>query len=71
MEVRSFAKVFVELQDARHEADYAHESESDYLKPDVLATITKAEEAIDQFEQADAGHRRGFAVQVLFKRRQP
>ena len=69
MEIRSFAKAFVELQDARHEADYALDGQ--YLKPDVLAIITRAEEAIDRFEQADVRHRRSFAVHVLFKRRQP
>ena len=69
MEIRSFAKAFVELQDARHEADYALDGQ--YLKPDVLAIIIRAGEAIDRFEQADVRHRRGFAVHVLFKRRQP
>ena len=69
MEIRSFAKAFVELQGARHEADYALEGQ--YLKPDVLAIITRAEEAIDRFEQADVRHRRSFAIHVLFKRRQP
>ena len=68
-EIRSFAKAFVELQDARHEADYAPEGQ--YLKPDVLAMIIRAEEAIDRFDQADTRRRRGFAVHVLFKRRQP
>ena len=69
MEIRSFAKAFVELQGARHEADYALEGQ--YLKPDVLAIITRAEEVIGRFEQADVRHRRSFAVHVLFKRRQP
>ena len=69
MEIRSFAKAFVELQGARHEADYALEGQ--YLKPDVFAIITRAEEAINKFEQADVRPRRRFAVHVLFKRRQP
>ena len=68
-EIRNFAKTFVDLQDARHQADYAPEGQ--YLKPDVLAIIIQAEEAIDQFEQADVRRRRSFAVHVLFKRRQP
>ena len=67
MEIRSFAKAFVDLQDARHQADYAPESR--YLKPDVLAIIDTVEEAIDRFEQADVRHQRSFAVHVLFKRR--
>ena len=33
--IRSFAETFVDSQDARHEADYALESQ--YLKPDILA----------------------------------
>ena len=69
MEIRAFAKAFVDLQDARHQADYALVGQ--YSKPDVLATIDAAEDAIGQFEQVDDRHRRGFAVHVLFKRRQP
>ena len=69
MEIRDFAEIFADLQGARHEADYAHEGE--YAKPDVLAIITRVEEVIDQFKQADIRQRRGFAVHVLFKRRQP
>ena len=68
-EIHSFAETFVDLQGARHEADYALEGQ--YLKPDVLAIIDTAEDAINDFEQADVRHRRGFAVHVLFKRRQP
>ena len=69
VEIRNFAETFVDLQEARHEADYALEGE--YSKPDVLAIITRAEEAIDRCEQADVRHRRGFAVHVLFERRRP
>ena len=69
VEIRDFADTFIDLQQARQQADYAHEGE--YSKPDVLATINEAENAISKFEQADVRHRRGFAVHVLFKRRQP
>ena len=69
MEIRRFAEMFVDLQEARHEADYALEGE--YSKPDVLAIINRAGDAINEFEQAGVRHRRGFAVHVLFKRRQP
>ena len=69
MEIRRFAEMFVDLQEARHEADYALEGE--YSKPDVLAIIHRAWNAINEFEQAGVQHRRGFAVHVLFKRRQP
>ena len=68
-EIRRFAEAFVELQKARQQADYALEHE--LSKPDVLATIDTAEDAIVEFEQADARHRRSFAVHMLFKRRQP
>ena len=40
-------------------------------RPDALATINEAENAISKFEQADVRHQRRFAVHVLFKRRQP
>ena len=69
MEIRNFAQTFVDLQEARHQADYALEGQ--YYKMDVLVTIEAAENAIDQFEQADVQHQRRFAVHVLFKRRQP
>ena len=67
--VRSFAKTFVDLQEARHEADYARDGQ--YLKPDVLAKIDAAEDTINEFEQADLRHRRSFAIHIFFKRRQP
>ena len=38
-------------------------------KADVQAVIDRVEDAIAAFEQVDAGHRRAFAVHVLFKRR--
>ena len=69
MEIHSFAKTFVEFQDARHEADYALEGQ--YIEVNVLAIINRAEGAISRFEQVDVRHRRGFAVHVLFKRRPP
>ena len=67
--IRYFAETFVDLQGARHEADYALEGE--YSKLDVLAIINTAEDAVNEFEQADVRPRRGFVVHVLFKRRQP
>ena len=65
--IHSFSKAFVELQGARHDADYALESEC--RKQDVLAIINTAEGAINEFEQAEAQYRRGFVIHVLFKRR--
>ena len=67
-EIRNFAETFVELQGARHEADYALEGE--YFKSDVLALVDTAEDAVNEFGQADVRRQRGFAVHVLFKRRQ-
>ena len=67
--IRNFAEAFVDLQGARHEADYALEGE--YSKPDVLAIINTAEDTINEFEQTDVRPRRGFVVHVLFKRRRP
>ena len=67
--VRTFGDTFVDLQKARQQADYAHEGE--YSKPDALDVIDTVEDVINDFEQADIGDRRSFAVHVLFKRRQP
>ena len=65
-EIHRFGGTFADLQGARHEADYSLEDE--YSKPNVLAIINRAEDAINAFGQADVRHRRGFAVHVLFKR---
>ena len=69
-EVRYFANVFVVLQVQRQKADYALDAPA-YEKSDVLGYIATAERAIDRFEQADVGARRGFAAHVLFKQRSP
>ena len=69
MAVQRFAKVFIELQKARQKADYAFEGA--YFRHEVLVVIDTAEDVMDRFEQVDVRHRRGFAVHVLFKRRQP
>lgn len=66
-EVQRFADRFVDLQGARHQADYALDGRQ--TKPDVLAVISAAEMAISWLEDADARHRRRFAAHVLFKRR--
>ncbi len=66
-EVRGFADTFAALQKARQRADYALDSR--YEKADVQGVIDRVEDAIAAFEQVDAGHRRAFAVHVLFKRR--
>ena len=67
-EIRYFAKVFVELQVERQQADYALDAPA-YEKSDVLDRIAFAEQAIGRFEQADVEARRGFAAHVLFRQR--
>ena len=69
-EIRDFAKVFVELQKARQEADYALDMDA-YRKSDVLRRIASAEQATSRFEQADVAARRAFAAHVLFRQRSP
>ena len=70
VEIRAFAKAFVELQIERQQADYALDA-ADYQKSDVLDYIVSAERAISWFEQADDVDRRSFATQVLFRQRSP
>ena len=68
MEIRDFAKAFVELQKARQEADYALDTPA-YQKSDVLGQIVSAELAIREFEQAAMDAKRGFVAHVLFRQR--
>ena len=70
VEIRDFAKAFVELQMARQEADYVLDTAA-YRKSDVLGYIVSAERAISRFEQADVAARRAFAAHVLFRQRSP
>ena len=66
-EVQYFAETFVILQDTGRRADYA--LEGSYYQLNVLANIDRAEDAIAQFERADARDRRDFATYVLFRQR--
>ena len=68
VEIRNFAKTFVELQIARQQADYALRPEA-YTKSDVLVYIASAEWAIGELDRADVGARRGFAVHALLRQR--
>ena len=70
VEIRDFAKAFVELQVERQQADYVLDAGA-YEKSDVLRRIASAEQAISRFEQADVDARRGFAAHVLFRQRSP
>ena len=67
-EIQLFAGMFNDLQDIRQRADYALDGR--YDKAEVLAEIGRAEDAIAWLEAADLHHRRRFAADVLFKRRQ-
>ena len=68
-EIQEFTETFVDLQKARHWADYSYEAK--YDKQDTLTAIKKAENAIGQLEGADIEQRRGFVAHMLFKRRLP
>ena len=68
-EIQEFAKKFIALQNARHQADYAYDA--NYDRQDTLAAIDRADDAISQIEGASIDHRRGFVVHLLFKRRRP
>ena len=63
-EIRDFADQFVRMQRLRHLADYdPFERFSRYA---VSQYIDETKAAIAEFEQADRGDRRAFAVFVLF-----
>lgn len=68
--VQSFARSFVMVQKARHQADYSLDTDP-YRKSEVLAYIASAEAAIHGLEQVDVSSRRAFAAHVLFRQRQP
>ena len=68
-EIQEFAKKFVALQNARHQADYSREAS--YDRQDTLAAIDRAAGAISQLEGASNHDRCGFVVHLLFKRRVP
>lgn len=59
-----FAKIFVELQEIRHDADY-HPFVR-FAKVEVLNNIAKARDAVQAFEAESDKDRRAFAVYVLF-----
>lgn len=64
VEIRNFAAVFVEMQDERHEADYAPDAE--FSKADVIRYVNQAENAIAAFGSVNLAQRRAFAVHILF-----
>ena len=70
VEIRDFAKAFVELQIERQQADYALDT-SVYQKSDVLDLYCLSGTAIGRFEQADHAAKRAFAAKMLFRQRSP
>lgn len=66
-DIVSFAGSFVELQEARHRADY--DPGARYARPDVLALIAACELAIGKLQSASRADRKAFAVWVLFQRK--
>ena len=66
-EVKEFARVFVENQGYRNQADY--NPLFDFSSSDVSQIIEDAEIAIDNFLSAPAPIRRAFAVTVLLRNR--
>ena len=68
-EIQEFADAFVDLQKARHRADYSYDVT--YDRNDTLTAIDRASDAIDQLDRVSIHHRRGFVAHLLFKRRSP
>lgn len=64
---RSFARLFADLQDERHAADY--DPGWSCFKSDITSRIRDAESAIDDFESLGLKARRAFAAHVLFRKR--
>lgn len=62
-EIRSFARLFVEMQGQRHSADYGPDAVFDKFQ--VLQDIDDTEAAINRFNEAPRQDRRAFAIYVL------
>lgn len=66
-DIKDCADAFVELQKARHDADYDPRHRP--TRADALAAVHMAREAIEKLRRTPVNHRRAFAVQVLMKKR--
>ena len=66
-EIRAFARIFVERQGHRSQADY--NPPFDFSQSDVSQIIEDAENAINELLSAPAVLRRAFAVAVLLRNR--
>lgn len=64
-DVEDFAALFIEAQDARHNADY--DPTSRFTRSEVLLLIERADEAIRAFEKVPKSDRRAFAAFVLLR----
>jgi uncharacterized protein (UPF0332 family) len=65
--IKSCADTFVELQRARHDADY--DPKHRVLRAEALSWVTRAEQAIKDLRSAARKDRRAFAVQLLLRKR--
>lgn len=66
-EIISCAYTFVQLQEARHRADY--DPNERITRGDAQASIRNAAKAILDLSKADRSTRRAFAVQLVIKKR--
>ena len=66
-EIMSCAKEFIELQEARHKADY--DPGARYTRAEALVWVGRAETAIDNLHATPRRERKAFAVQLLLRRR--
>lgn len=67
--VQTFGRVFVDLQNQRHSADY--DPNAEFTRAYALRLINRAEAAITAFEAAPSVERKTFAAHVLFRMRTP
>ena len=61
------ANEFIELQQARHDADY--DPQATFLRAEVLDLVNRAQVSIEKLHGARTADRRAFAVLLLLKRR--
>lgn len=66
-EIKDCAEAFIDLQKARHDADY--DPLRRVTRYDALAAVLKAQDAIAKLREAPNKDKRAFAVQVLMKKR--
>ncbi len=64
-DVRDVAKTFMQLQEARHEADYNHLA--DFTRPGVLALIDRSRDAVNRLIQLDTAEIRLFLGYVAMR----